>query len=53
MESPTDILKTVLSHEVKASAFYSLASEITHNDESRMLFIELGRYGGGACQAGS
>ncbi|MEJ1339229.1 MAG: ferritin family protein [Candidatus Sedimenticola sp. (ex Thyasira tokunagai)] len=41
MENPTEILKTILSHEVKASAFYALASEITHNDESRMLFIEL------------
>ncbi|MES9897411.1 MAG: ferritin family protein [Sedimenticola sp.] len=41
METPAEILKTILSHEVKASAFYSLASEITHNDESRMLFIEL------------
>ena len=41
METGTEILKKILHHEVKASAFYTLASEITHNDESRMLFLEL------------
>jgi len=41
MTSTTDILKTALAHEVKASAFYNHASEITENDEARMIFIEL------------
>jgi rubrerythrin len=41
MGSATAIAKAVLRHEVKASAFYNLAAEITHNDESRMVFLEL------------
>ena len=41
MESAAEVLKAILNHEVKAAAFYTLASEITHNDESRMLFLEL------------
>ena len=36
-----DIFKLALQNEVRASTFYAKASEITENDESRMLFLEL------------
>jgi len=36
-----EIFKQALTNEVKARAFYRLAGEVTRNDESRMLFIEL------------
>jgi|TARA_Y100000294_G_scaffold104974_2_gene97553 rubrerythrin len=41
MEATVQLLKTALSHEFKTMAFYSQAAEITKNDESRMLFLEL------------
>ncbi len=41
MGTANDVLKNALANEVKAAAFYSLASEITPDDETRMLFIEL------------
>jgi len=41
MSDLVDIFKKALRNEVKARAFYRLASEVTHNDETRMLFIEL------------
>jgi len=41
MGTANDVLKNALANEVKAAAFYNLASEITPDDEARMLFIEL------------
>ncbi len=41
MGTANDVLKNALANEVKAAAFYNLASEITPDDETRMLFIEL------------
>jgi len=41
MSDLVDIFKKALRNEVKARAFYRLASEVTHNDETRMLFIDL------------
>lgn len=41
MTSLAEIFKQALTNEVKARAFYRVASKITHNDASRMLFIEL------------
>lgn len=41
MQATVQLFKTALYHEVKSGAFYSRAAEITKNDESRMLFIEL------------
>jgi rubrerythrin len=41
MSNLVDVFKQALRNETKARAFYRLASEVTHNDESRMLFIEL------------
>ncbi|MEO5376506.1 MAG: ferritin family protein [Magnetococcus sp. DMHC-6] len=41
MQTATDFFKSALFQEVHAGAFYNKASEITHNDESRMLFLEM------------
>lgn len=41
MGTANDVLKNALANEVKAAAFYGLASKITPDDETRMLFIEL------------
>ena len=41
MQAAIKFFKDALCHEVKASAFYNKASEITRDDESRMLFIKL------------
>ncbi len=41
MGTANDVLKNALANEVKAAAFYNLASKITPDDETRMLFIEL------------
>ncbi|MBF0124871.1 MAG: ferritin family protein [Magnetococcales bacterium] len=36
-----DLFKNALWGEVKASRFYQLASELTQNDEARMLFLSM------------
>lgn len=41
MGTANDVLKNALTNEVKAAAFYNMASKITSDDETRMLFIEL------------
>jgi rubrerythrin len=41
MSDLVEIFKKALRNEVKARAFYRLASEVTQNDETRMLFLEL------------
>lgn len=41
MQSAADVLKNALFNEVKASAFYAKAAEITQNDASRMVFLSL------------
>ena len=41
MSDLVEIFQKALQNEVKAQAFYGLASELTQNDETRMLFIEL------------
>lgn len=41
METAADVLKQALFNEVKASAFFARASEITSNDASRMLLLDL------------
>ncbi len=41
MGTANDVLKNALANEIKAAAFYNLASKRTPDDEARMLFIEL------------
>ena len=41
MQAAIQFFKDALRHEIKASAFYNKAAEITRDDESRMLFIKL------------
>lgn len=41
MQAAIQFFKDALRHEVKASAFYSKAAEVTRDDESRMLYIRL------------
>lgn len=41
MKSAADVFKMALFNEVKADAFYKKAADITQNDESRMLFLQL------------
>jgi rubrerythrin len=41
MGTANDVLKNALANEVKAAAFYTLASETTPDDQTRMLFLEL------------
>ncbi|MBF0358233.1 MAG: ferritin family protein [Magnetococcales bacterium] len=41
MEETIKLVKKAIAAEVTASAFYSLASEATENDETRMVFLEL------------
>lgn len=41
MQAAIQFFKDALRHEVKASAFYNKAAEITQDDESRMLFLDL------------
>ncbi|MBF0628628.1 MAG: ferritin family protein [Magnetococcales bacterium] len=42
METASDIIKQALRNEIHASAFFGKAAEMTKDDESRMLFLELG-----------
>ena len=41
MQAAIELFKTAILSEVKADLFYSTAAEITEDDESRMLFLEL------------
>lgn len=41
MRTAAEILKAAIEHEVKAGVFYNKAAELTNNDESRMVFLEL------------
>ncbi len=41
METPTDIFKQALHNEVHSAAFFAKAAEVTQDDNSRMLFLEL------------
>ena len=41
MKSAAEVLKTALRNEVKGQHFYQKAAEITKDDTSRMLFLEL------------
>jgi rubrerythrin len=41
MEEIIKLFKKAIAGEVTASAFYSLASEVTKNDETRMVFLDL------------
>ena len=41
MEETIKLFKKAIAGEVMASAFYSLASEVTKDDEARMVFLEL------------
>ncbi len=41
MQAAIQFFKDALRHEVKASAFYNKAAEITRDDESRMLYLKL------------
>ena len=41
MDRAIEILKSALEHEVRAEVFYAKAAVLTHNDESRMVFLEL------------
>ena len=41
METTIQFFKDALRNEVKATAWYKMAAESTHNDENRMLFLEL------------
>lgn len=41
MEKAEEILNNAIKHELHAEIFYSKAAELTENDESRMVFLEL------------
>lgn len=41
MKTAADVFKTALQHEVKAATFYYRAAEISQNDESRMVLLDL------------
>lgn len=41
MSAAVDVLKEALRNEARAAAFYELAAEVTQDDESRMLFLEM------------
>lgn len=41
MKTLLELVKQALEHEVKASAFYDKAAEMTDDDEARMFFLEL------------
>jgi len=41
MKATVELFKKALNHEVTSKAFFNRAAEITKNDESRMLFLEL------------
>lgn len=41
MQVTAELFKSALKHEVRAEVFFNQAAEITKNDESRMLFLEL------------
>lgn len=41
MQVTAELFKSALEHEVKSEVFFNQAAEITKNDESRMLFLEL------------
>jgi rubrerythrin len=41
MEETIKLIKKAIAAEVTASAFYTLASEVTQQDDTRMVFIEL------------
>ncbi|MBF0384060.1 MAG: ferritin family protein [Magnetococcales bacterium] len=41
MEKTIQLFKDAIAGEVTASAFYSLASEVTRDDETRMVFLSL------------
>ncbi|MBF0455429.1 MAG: ferritin family protein [Magnetococcales bacterium] len=41
MDTTVELFKKAISGEVIASSFYSLASEVTKNDEARMVFLNL------------
>tara|TARA_B100000315_G_scaffold260158_1_gene319603 strand:- start:3356 stop:3838 length:483 start_codon:yes stop_codon:yes gene_type:complete len=41
MQATIELFKKALKHEVKSEVFFNRAAEITKNDESRMLFLEL------------
>jgi len=41
MKSIIELIKKAIEHEVKASAFYDKAAEMTQDDEARMVFLEL------------
>lgn len=41
MQTAADVLKHALYNEVKAGAFYTKAADITRDDTSRMLLLEL------------
>ncbi len=41
MQETAKLFKKALKHEVKSEVFFNRAAEITKNDESRMLFLEL------------
>ncbi len=47
MEKAIEIFKNALELEVQAEFFYEKAAEITDNDESRMVFLELADMEGG------
>lgn len=41
MKTASDVFKLALQHEVKAATFYYRAAEISQNDESRMVLLDL------------
>jgi rubrerythrin len=41
MESIVEIIKMAIENEVRANVFYAKSSEITQDDASRMVFLEL------------
>ncbi len=41
MNPAVDILMSALRNEIKVAAYYTLAAEVTTDDEARMLFLEM------------
>ena len=44
MQQTTELFKSALENEIKATVFYEKAAEATHDDSARMLFLELSSF---------
>ncbi|MCF6283253.1 MAG: ferritin family protein [Candidatus Polarisedimenticolaceae bacterium] len=44
MQKTTELFKTALEVEIKSTLFYAKAAEATHDDNARMVFLELSNF---------